>query len=320
MRLTTGEIRLTISKSSPYLVLRAEPFVSEDAARAYLPSLWGGLAWMAVQAGTVFAAEMEIGKIVFAEDPEEAAVNLSKSLGLQNKGPVHGMGNGNQPSIVPIGKNILLSIPGSATVSQTFTKDWIEGPLTESLRAPGVPSVYDNERTEKPQSSCFCDAHRERSLRSKFLTLVMALEVLSEPTKKHEVAQQLLDDLEGAIAKRRTSFENDSDEWHALDALKRELCFRRETSLRSRIRQLVLNGFPNVVDWKPGNTGLGKWVSAYDVRSELVHDGTVPKTKLTRAHSVARSIVRDLLEARMQIIFWEQRRRSAAELDCGLHH
>ena len=76
----------------------------------------------------------------------------------------------------------------------------------------------------------------------------MALEVLTEPTKKHQVAQRLLDDLEGAVAKRLASFEDDSDEWQALDALKRELCFRRETSLRSRIRQLVLNGFPNLVD------------------------------------------------------------------------
>src|SRR5689334_19342800 len=88
-------ILISLSACSPYAVLYAKPFVSEETARAFLPRLWGALAWVAVKIGTGFRAEMEVDRIIYAEDPEQTAANLSQSLGLPNKEPVHGIVNGN---------------------------------------------------------------------------------------------------------------------------------------------------------------------------------------------------------------------------------
>jgi hypothetical protein len=135
---------------------------------------------MAVQIGTGFRAEIGFHRVVYAEDPEKAAANLSQSLGLPNTEPVHGMVNGNFPAVLPTGKNIRFITIGDVTVTSTLQKALIEGPLSEGLRAPSASSLYEDERL-RTAVELFCASHSENSLRSKFLALVMGLEVLTHP-------------------------------------------------------------------------------------------------------------------------------------------
>jgi hypothetical protein len=298
LQVTVDKINVTVSMDDPYIVFRADPFSTEEEARAFLPRLWGAVAWMAVSVGTGFAAEMQIDKITYATDPYHAALNLSNSAGLPNTGPVHGIVNGNFPTILPIGKNIRFVKFGSGgSISHVITKENIRDPLTDGLHASNAGLFFADERL-RTAVELFCNAQREVSLKSKFLTLMMALEVLTEPALKHPAALALLDTLESPVAAGLATFAEDSDEWHSLEALQRELVFRRETSIRSRVRDLILRTFAHLEDAER-NAKARKIVWAYDQRGTLIHKGILSQAELNEGFSIASATVKDVLLARM---------------------
>ena len=59
---------------------------------------------------------------------------------------------------------------------------------------------------------------------------------------KHEIAQYLLDELNEKVENQMLLYEHNSDEYSTLKSIQRELVFRREASLRSSIRKLMLGG------------------------------------------------------------------------------
>jgi hypothetical protein len=61
---------------------------------------------------------MELAKVSCAEDPQKAAENPSASLGIRNKGPIHGIADGNFPSVLPLGKNIRFVTGGNKPEEQ----------------------------------------------------------------------------------------------------------------------------------------------------------------------------------------------------------
>jgi hypothetical protein len=294
-----GEIRVTLELSPPYVVLRAEPFSSEEAAAEFLPRLWGALAWMSVDLVTGFDAEMTPDPVTYADDPDKAAENLSRSFGLPVDGPVHGLVNGNFPSILPLGKTIRTVTAGDVSVAVSRGREQVAESLAHGLRQPGTASAYADERL-KTAIELFSDSDRESSLRSKFVTLISALEVLAPPTLKHPIAQRLIDEFKDRVSHVMATTAGGSEERHALESLQRELLFRREASIRSRVRELVLAGLPSSLPAEEREMHAKRAVSAYDNRGTLLHDGTLAKEDLVNGYEVARSLVRDLLLARMQ--------------------
>jgi hypothetical protein len=81
---------------------------------------------------------MELAKVSCAEDPQKAAENPSASLGIRNKGPIHGIADGNFPSVLPLGKNIRFVTGGDITISRALSAARVEVSLVEGLRAPGT--------------------------------------------------------------------------------------------------------------------------------------------------------------------------------------
>ena len=85
----------------------------------------------------------------------------------------------------------------------------------------------------------------------------------------------------------------------ALDALVREIDFKTETSIRRRIRELVLSEVPLPQDQK--NDLAKKVVAAYDLRSTLVHAGKVDSRELSIALDVTLTTVKMLLGGRLEL-------------------
>ncbi len=136
----------------------------------------------------------------------------------------------------------------------------------------------------------------EQSANAKFLTLIMVLETLTVSHPKHEVALELLTQWRSQVEERKRQLHPGSEEHEALEALERELLFRREASLRSQIRTLVRNTLTTA-----GNLNASRYaqhaVRAYDRRSTLVHEGTLPTGVLREAARDAREIVEAVLKA-----------------------
>jgi hypothetical protein len=124
----------------------------------------------------------------------------------------------------------------------------------------------------------------------------MALEALAEGGLKPRVALDLLAKWQGDVAERKNQALA-PEQREALEALERELFFRKAKSLRSQVRALVLHtleasGAPNASDIAQNA------VKVYDKRSALVHEGSLPDDELRWAEREARTIVQAVLKAK----------------------
>lgn len=289
-----------IRAEKPYLVVKLRPFSTEQDALDSIPRIWGALAQLAVELGSGFIADMTTDSVTYTDDPDKAAESLSKSFGVPNTGPVHGIVNGNLPSVIPLGKTIRTLKAGELTAAVTSSAEMYAPAFVSALSLSKGEIIYNNERLHTA-IDLLCDIQREISLRSKFLTCVIALEVLSTRLKKHATVQQLLDELDSKVKAQIGDCDSKSDEYEALESLQRELVYKREASLRSSMRRLMLDGLSDLPE-NELRARAKEVVWAYDIRGSLVHDGVVPETKLHKAHDIAYKALIDLLKRKMGII------------------
>lgn len=288
-----------IRAEKPFLVVKLRSFSAEQEALDFIPRIWDALARLAVERGSGFVADMTTDNVTYAADPDKAAENLSKSFGVPNTGPVHGIVNGNLPSVIPLGKTIRTLKAGELTATVTSSAEMYAPAFVSALSQSKGGAIYNDERLHTA-IDLLCDIQREVSLRSKFLTCVIALEVLSTRLRKHAVVQELLDELDVKVKRKIKDYDSKSDEYHALESLQRELLYRREASLRSSIRRLVLDGLSDLPD-NELQARIKDVVWAYDIRGSLVHDGVVPENDLHNANRIAYEVLTDLLKRRLGI-------------------
>jgi hypothetical protein len=89
----------------------------------------------------------------------------------------------------------------------------------------------------------------------------------------------------------------DSEDAASLEALSRELLFRKEDSIRRQIRSLVFTTLQANGD-EDAQAMATKAVQVYDHRSTLVHEGRLDPPVLGKANSDAKNIVERVLRAR----------------------
>jgi len=133
----------------------------------------------------------------------------------------------------------------------------------------------------------------ERQARVRFLLLVMAMESLSKPTRKHDVAVNLLDRWQQELEHEMQTHDRSSQEFVSLEALSRELSFRAEDSIRNQIQKL----FRGLTGASCADTDEleRRALRVYDKRSTLVHDGHLPIDELSKLETEARALLERLL-------------------------
>jgi hypothetical protein len=295
MPLRPSGIDASLQPHSPYVVLNLEGFQSESAAAEALPRAWGAVMLASVLGGWGFQAETTLDQVVYTDDPGQAARNLHENFGLPISGPVHGLVNGNLPAVIPVDKNIRFLTAGEIGVHQSVPVSRVVPHLEEALSFQGVALAFTDERL-KLALEIWSDYHRERSLRARFLTLVMALEVLTPPMQKHSVAQSKLDRWDSELLSDLGRYTKGSDEYDDLDSLRQEISFRRDRSIRGRLRRHIRDVVGSSDPEKaPQIAHLA--LRAYDLRGALVHSGTLEPAKLSEGHEAARHAVRALVLA-----------------------
>jgi hypothetical protein len=138
----------------------------------------------------------------------------------------------------------------------------------------------------------------ESQARVRFLLLVIAMEALSSGTKKHDAAIQVLRRWEADLEAEMRKHPQSSEAWLSLDALRRELGFRSDDSIRTQVRKLFA-GIPGV---SPEDSVLlqRRALQVYDKRSTLVHDGQLPASELAELEREARDLLERVLRSAME--------------------
>lgn len=293
-----GAVSVKVKQRGRYLVLQAEGFYSELEAESFLGALKRALLSLAVEHNIAFKPSFERRQISFAADPDVAARSLANSFGGASDGPlapVHGLTEEGGYTIFQADQNIrFLSTEAKATTSTPWQT--AESTLTEALMS--FLPADDEDDDLSTAIDLYLGHFYESSIRARFLTLIMVLEVLAPVTTKHAIAAQLLSEFASSIDAKLVGT-IDPEERDALDALRREIDFRRETSIRRRIRRLVLDEAR--LDHEGRRVLADEAVKAYDLRSTISHRGTIDSTALTEAHKTALRAVKLILRARLNL-------------------
>ena len=123
----------------------------------------------------------------------------------------------------------------------------------------------------------------------------MVLETLAEPQQRPKIAQDLFDTWEKQINESTKNLQPNTEEFEALESIKKELLHRRVSSLRSQIYNLVLMTLKQIDD--PNAVAMAKRAKKiYDSRSTLVHNGFIPDNELQEALTDVKQIVQKVLK------------------------
>lgn len=293
-----GPVTVTVKQRWPFLILLVRDFASETDAEAYLPRVRGGLYAIAIEYNIAFTPYFERRSITRPEDPEQAARNLARSFGQEVRepvDPVHGLTEEEGYTIFRTDENIRFLAMGEVTAYVSTTWEIVRKALVEGIQ--NAQPLQEGLLTDTTTAlDLYLACFYETSVRARFLTLMTCLEVLAPITEKHKTAVQELSTFKAHLETVLAGV-TEEEERDALEALVRELEFKKETSIRRRVRNLVLAEAPLT---KNARSDLAKKVvNAYDLRGSVVHVGAVDSQALSEAHEIALQVVKLLLRARL---------------------
>jgi hypothetical protein len=294
-----ADLTYSLKKNDEQYVLTVTGFSSQESAEKYISVIRSGLAWVLLNKGLSFQADTELQNIAYTKDPYEAAKNLSKNFGITIKGGmerVDGLIDSNRPAVYASDKTIRTSTVGTphSIVVITIASDMFPL-LLEGASFPHASNLV-TDRKLLLALELYGAYFTEYSINAKFLTLVMALEVLASGRRRRRVVLDLLDKWIGEVKRLLEQPNLNQEDQESLEALKGELQARQEESIRRKIRALVHDTLAKNDDADAYNTAR-QAVQIYDQRSTLVHNGTLPVSELRSATRNAKRIMERLLKA-----------------------
>jgi hypothetical protein len=202
------------------------------------------------------------------------------------------------PYVAEAGARIGRLSGNPATVTITVSSERVVSQLERGLASPTAPESFADERL-RTAVALHTQAFGQEPPTAALLIRSMVFEALVPSTKKHGVALEFLARWREEVAAERARHEGDPAVTDALDSLSRELLFREESSIRSRLRSFVvrvLGSRSDAADW-------GQRVrDAYDARSTLLHEGQLAHAEVARAsgdlHEAAELVFGTLLFTR----------------------
>lgn len=292
----SGKLEIDLQKhSTNKYICRIKGFESEFAAKNYFKRFWVGLAWVMLNHDLAFSIALDFDKVVYAEDPKLAAESLNKNFALKIE-KVDGLISEGRPAVYPSDK-IIKVFGTSANFLMLTPIEKFHSTLMKGINEFNSLGVFDNSKL-RTALDLYNSYFYEYSLKAKFLTLIMALEVLTSSTPKSQNALHFLEKWKAEIGSEKSKLNENGEDFESLEALEKELLFRKKNSLRSRMRELVYESLKEIND-PNAEICARKAVNLYDTRSELVHEGTLPNKVLKDALSESKKLTKLILKIKI---------------------
>jgi hypothetical protein len=290
-----------LEKEDRFYVLILYGFATEQSAKDHLKKVQAALMWVMLQADISTIASSELQKVAYTNDPLQAAANLSKAFGgFRVNGPVDALLDGDKPAVYVTGKQVRSITLGQArVVIGTPAESFIEH-LTTGIEIENCTRVVDDPKLFSALE-LYAAYFAESSANAKFLTLIMALETMATGIRRSQIVLDLLEKWKQEVDDLLNAVPPDSDDAASLQGISRELLFRREDSIRQQVRKLVLDTLSEIGDDNAAESAR-KAVYLYDLRSMLVHEGTLDRQKLGQALSDAKELLGRVLRARYLLV------------------
>jgi len=295
-QMSVGGLTITLKLNGRYHVLLAQGFTSEPEASDFLARVSASLTCLLLEKGIAAEASLQQQAVVYYPDPTVAAENLSKSLGVKIEGPVDAIIDGAEAAIYLSSTRLRFMMGGQASVYTTTPSDQALQVLVRGLMLQGSRRLSDDPKLITALK-LYAAYFTELSATARFLTLIMSLEALARSTRKSGLAVELLERWSAEVQVLLETVQQDSEDAAALDALQRELLVRRDDSIRSKVRKLILC---ELADDSDASAQASEAVRLYDLRSTLVHQGFLEVRQLDTATADAKLLVHRVLHTRFR--------------------
>jgi hypothetical protein len=226
-------LTFSLKKQDRFYVFTINGFSTEDGAKNYINNVWAGLMWLLLHRGLPPDAVFAPGKVVYAEDPYQAA----KNYGF--KDPIDGFIDGGQPAVYPTEKRICTETAGQITSLQTYSASDVLMFFREGVAFPASAEVIHDTKL-KLALELYGAYFTDLSPNARFLALVMALETLAPITLRTQLVLDFLDKWKTEVEDLRKTVRPDSEDAHSLEAVRQNLLFHKKDSIGRSIRTLVL--------------------------------------------------------------------------------
>lgn len=294
--LDIANVRYVLKWDGYYHVLVATGLPSEDEAKKFITLSRAAFAWLLLQKGIAAEADLVPQEIRYYDDPIQAGANIGRSFGGKPWDRVDTILQGSQPAVYPTNKQVKVATALPATIHTTIPSAQALETLVQGTIFPSSSRIAGDQKLAVALD-LYGAYFSEQSAKARFLTLIMALETLALATLKPELALQLLSKWQLEVNVLKEDQETAEDDKASLESLERELLFRREDSIRSQIRKLVRETLTPADD---AELTARSAVKLYDLRSRLVHEGTVDQLELDQATGQAKGLVQKVLAVRFE--------------------
>lgn len=295
---TFEHLSVSLDQAQDGYALRVDGFSSTESALRFTPQVWTGLTTLMMERGSAFSGSMDPRPVAYTEQMGKApAGSLVQAFEASSGKPLEAIAHGDAPSIYPTDKNVAFLHMGTPSVTSSIRADEALASVLKGFQAKSAEQVFGDERS-RTAVDLYAAALFEQSPAARLLTLSMALEVLAPVSYKHQVVQKLCGQWIGDLNDARAGNANDSVALAALQSLERDLLFRRETSIRGRIRDFVHKELGSDAH---ATTQASRAVSAYDARSKLLHDGRLDAALRGTAIEGFKDVLKEIILRRLQI-------------------
>lgn len=295
----------TITMKGKRYIIKLSSIQSKDLAAELTPRLWTGLAWLLVNLDIGFIANIDPLDVIAVKDPQQVGENIARTLGHSKSERINGWARPESPSIFLSDQNIWSVDLGETNVIISPPIEMVSMCLDTGVSATNSAEITSDLRL-RTALDLYSSSFYEYSGQARLLILTMVLETLTFPIRKPEIALTFIDKWNREIEEVIKSTREGTKEHLGLVSLQRELCFRRDLSIRSQVRSMVESTLENS-GHNDAKSVAQMAIDVYDVRSELIHEGLLTDQELGEACMNARKVVKLVLEARFKGIqrSWE---------------
>lgn len=273
---------------APLHIVLVDGFRDEDAALTYRPRLLTSLYWASVDRDLGISFEPEIGRVLYPDDPEAAGRNIAAQKKSAPRRIEAAIANSHFACAYRTDTENYMSkmrVGGCSVVSGT--------PLAafKASLAAGIPRLKAGVEDDSRLSTAlalFSARLEEHSLNARFITLVMALEVLAETGERPPVAKDLIKECCEVLARHRKQAA--PEEIASIESLEGAVRQLKRSSITSGICAVVARVLPDEEK---------RVREIYKLRSTLVHEGDASEREVAKAFADATRIVAAVLKSRM---------------------
>ncbi len=258
-----------LSRGESIYTLKVSGLPDSSEAEAFVQRLGGGLLWVrgSVQSGIQF--NLNLGNVTYFDDPKKAARNI---FGPDTKRLVECVIDRGRTAIYPSEKQIATVTAFPVTVSMGIPPERFISALAKGTCLPNAAQVVENRRIMLA-SEIYSQSHFESSLKSRFLSQMTVLEVLSDRPKQPNELQKYIQKWVLEVDEVLQLCKN-LGEKKTIERFKDRIHKLKEESITESVRVFVRKAMKQIMDPKASELA-GKIGALYGVRSDIVHGRNV---------------------------------------------